>query len=235
MMAQWARYVGVFTVVLAGIAAANAVIVYYQWSVMRSQLSEMRLDSRPWISVESVTMIAPLEISKDGTLSKFVIRLKNVGKLPAIRVGASGDLIIRNHENALERQRAYCRAVRKSLADTANDQSVLKPEYTIFPDQVRSIEVRASFRPDDFKRYEEWLNRIPGSAALPTFVGCANYEFPSDAGFHSTGIIIDLTRKTPAPLGPVNAQVPGAVLFPGTTSPADINLSDSFVGTGTID
>jgi hypothetical protein len=42
MMAQWTRRVGIFTIVLAFLAAVSAVIFYHQLSVMQGQLSEMK-------------------------------------------------------------------------------------------------------------------------------------------------------------------------------------------------
>jgi hypothetical protein len=193
---------------------------------------------RPWISVEKIEMMGPLDITQDGGFAPFTIYVKNIGQSPAIRVGIAADLIIRNIENPLERQKAFCAAIRKSLEITAKEDSVIKPERTFFPQQPRALAARASFRPDDFRRYRDWLSRIPGPAALPTLIGCVYYEFAFAEGYHFTGIIVDMNRKSPAPYmltGPVNAQIPEAVIFDGKTEPDDLNLSYSFVGTGTVD
>ena len=230
------------TVILVGVTAlfavVAAVVAIVSAFIFQGQLKEARLDSRPWISAETFTMIAPLQIADDGGATRFLIQIKNVGKLPAVRIGVDAILLIRNVENILEKQKWYCDAIRKNLENERNTPSIIVPEITLFPERDRPVEIWAGFRPEDFRRYRDWLERIPGPAALPTMVGCVHYEFPSEEGYHFTGFILDLNRRTPAPYvprGPVTAQIPGAVLFPGTTNPSDISLQLSFVGTGTID
>jgi hypothetical protein len=193
--------------------------------------------NRPWISVEKIDITAPLEITEDGGFTEAEVHVKNVGKSPAIRVGIATDLLIRNREDTLERQKTFCAAVRSSLEKTAKDTNALKPEFTIFPDRLATLGTRASFRPDDFKKYWEWLRNIPGPAALPTIIGCVHYEFAFAEGYHVTGIIVDMNRKSPAPYvsGPVQVRLTGAVPFPGKTEPGDFSLTRSFAGTGAID
>jgi hypothetical protein len=224
--------------VTAFFAVVGAIVAIVSAFIFQGQLTEARLDSRPWISADSFAMMAPLEITDDGGSTKFVIQIKNVGKLPAVRTGVDGLLLIRNIENVLERQKLFCNAIRENLEKERNSPSILKPELTLFPDQTRPVEIWGGFRPDDYKRYRDWLSRIPWPVALPTLVGCVHYEFPSEQGYHFTGFIVDLNRKTPAPYaptGPVRAQIPQAVLFLGKTDLGEISLQFSFVGTGTID
>jgi hypothetical protein len=76
MMARWTRRVGIFTIILAVIAAFTAGIFWMQ-------LETMKADQRPWVSA-----VIPLDKAPPGTDLTVHFDIKNAGKGPALAVCA---------------------------------------------------------------------------------------------------------------------------------------------------
>src|SRR5271165_6385096 len=53
LMARWTRHVGLFTGALVVVGVITAVIFWRQLNDMQSQLDEMKVDRRPWVSVDA--------------------------------------------------------------------------------------------------------------------------------------------------------------------------------------
>jgi hypothetical protein len=213
--------------------------------------------NRPWIQVKFIGIEGPLGFGPAfgddvGGGVDIILLVRNVGKSPAIRVGA--DLRLASTFDLLANQREFCDAIKRSR-DPILEPNVLRPENTLFPEDEINIRVRAWTHPEQIQQARQRAANMPDNKANLALVGCVYYEFPFAPGFHQTGIIFDLKKKTLYPANtppasysavPLDQYTPNlrtynpdrtsdGVRLEGTIPADDLVLSRSQVGTGPID
>jgi hypothetical protein len=213
--------------------------------------------NRAWIKIESVTIAGPLGFGREygddvGGGVDLIIHVKNIGNSPAVRVGA--DVRLSANFDHLANQKEFCDAIRKSL-DPVLAPNALRPENSLFPNEETKIRVRAWTHPNDIKKAFHRAANMPDNKADLAVVGCIHYELPVAPGWHQTGIILDLKKKTlyPENIGPASySTVPKEAFIPnlrthnpdrisdgvrleGAIPADDLVLSRNLVGIGPID
>jgi hypothetical protein len=213
--------------------------------------------NRPWIQIKSIAITSPLGFGREygndvGGGVNLALLVKNVGKSPAIRVGAEVQLAWTFDE--LASQREFCEII-KRVRDPALQTRTLLPENTLFPDDEMTFHIRAWTNREQIERALNWAGNIPDNKVNLKLIGCVYYEFSFAPGLHQTGIIFELKKKAlypdstpPASYSAVPVEmyepnmktynpdrVSDGVRLEGVIPADDLVLSRSIVGTGTID
>ena len=182
---EYARAFRERIVITVGIFAALAALVsaYFFWG----QWNELREEQRPWVSAKIVSLSSPLTI-KDGKLLLGVKYLvKNVGKLPAIRVFFSSTLVPLHNSNEIPvLVHKYCNEIITRMEDSGTAAGI-----TLFPDETSD----SPFTMDealvaDFVPENDGLT----SVLVPV---CTPYKYQSEEGeFHYTPGAYLLVQRT---------------------------------------
>jgi hypothetical protein len=158
MMAKWTLRLGIFTIVLAFVAAVTAGILYRTDQTLRETLSVNRLDQRAWLAPSRAAI-------ESGTVSVY---FGNVGKSPTLRAQIVIKEIIAGHGTAaiysdIENQvKGFCPVMPTKERLTASEVA-----FIVAPNEAIS-----SFFPSAPDAYV----RNVGVKETGFVVGCMSYE-----------------------------------------------------------
>jgi hypothetical protein len=184
-IARFTGWVALFTLVLAGVAGL-------QTCVLSNQLTEMRAEQRPWISLVG-SVATDLLYDKDGPLKGLprlvlAITIKNIGHLPAQHVYSLGHLIPWIDADGPVRKRdALCRQLkdRKLTPETTG--------FTLLPNDVKVPLLSLAMQQDELQSWTSVENSVP------VIAGCLDYVFVTDNSHHRLGFIFELDKHGASP------------------------------------
>lgn len=246
----------IFTLALAIGTVVLAISTHRLWRAAEGQIAaanraaDVARDTlvaaqRPWVKVSSARVTSPLLFDDQEGRVDLALVLKNVGKSPALRISLDVSLVETNRGFS---QSDFAKSIVESRRRIATDPLALKPDITLFPDDVLEVRTTAWMNNGPLSNSREWAGKHPGAIVIPAVIGCVVYEFPFEEGFHQTGIIYVLQKLRPYPLGqsqpkystvpkdyPAISDLEGAIHLEGAVSPTELTLRPHLVGSGRVD
>jgi hypothetical protein len=177
------RWMIALTGAIAVSAIGSVIVGYFQWSVMRGQLNEMRIAQRPWVSAD-VQIAGPLVFEANGSAIPLKLTLKNTGHTPATRILAIPILFVREEQpmNFLAIQKRRCEAGQRPAGPSGGIG------YTLFPGDTVTEYNTPSMTREEFGTQP---------TIVPYVVVCINYQFTFSGENHQTAAMFVLMRVDP--------------------------------------
>jgi hypothetical protein len=220
-----------FAIVAACVAISQAFIANRQLNAMQGQLDVMKIDERPWVSLQGPAIVTTqLNIVIDPPENRLIMLglnfiIKNVGKNPARRVG----IVLRivnafDAPDLLSEQARICADALRPLKAGAK-----YVEFTMFPGDQYTIPRLAFMQPEAINEAQKRRSKDGQTVILPRIIGCVDYQFLSDETHHQTGFIFDIWQKDPNTIG---GPGKGIILEGGPIAASDLNVTFDFIGNG---
>jgi hypothetical protein len=198
-VAKFTGWVAIFTLALV-------IVAFLQTCTLTQQLTEMRAEQRPWITIA----IAPGSnlTHADNGAPKLIIAtmMKNIGHLPAQHVAVASVVVPWADISHLAAERdSVCNFLKDRKLTSANEGFVL------FPNDVKQPPM---YRQMSDENYAKWK-----SSGQPFVIaGCLDYVFLTDGSHHHVGFLIEIDKKGPADhpiqiIGPADNVSQGDLLF----------------------
>jgi hypothetical protein len=194
VMARWTRRVGIFTAALVVVGVVTAVIFWRQLNVMQGQLDEMRLEPRPWLTMD-VKIAGPLTFSPAPKISLNVV-LTNIGKSPAFNAWFNTVLFPFSVSTDVTKEIPQRCAVARQDQLKRQAFHPKQPGYILFPgrhiEEIREIAMDAS----EYKRVlaGNHNNFISVYALL-----CGDYLLAYSSPIHSTDLVFAVVTSKQQP------------------------------------
>ena len=180
-----------FTGVVAAFTIFLVIVGGLQLCILRNQLTEMRNEQRPWISIIP-KIESPLTYDADGAariMLKFT--LKNVGHLPAQFVYVTTQFVpFIDQVDLISRRDQLCKDLRLRKNIPKSNGFAIMPNGSVEPFMPTAMS------PSDVMRWKE------AKDSIPIIVGCVDYVFVTDNTHHDVGFIFELDRSGKSPGGP---------------------------------
>jgi hypothetical protein len=211
--------IAIFLATLAGAGVAA-----FQWSALNRQISIMEADQRPWVSMSATpTIVGPLAaMGNDVAMVPLHFKIKNTGKSPARHVGISLKMVgLPRVSDLLAEQERFC-----PRDDPPLPKGSKYIELSVFPGDEYEIERPVFVDPNEVQEIRD--HNANKHLVVAAIVGCINYHFIDGERMHRTGIILNLSRKVPAPDTSFAIDLDAG----RPVQPNDLNLTFSPFGNG---
>jgi len=149
--------------VIAGGSLATAIFTFF---ILRTQLAEMRIERRAWVSSSDTTIFGDVVHDARGIHMNAMFSLKNTGHTPALDAFVSFQPSL---EGGSPKQSA------KACHDAADAQL----HVSVFPGEVLQQGVGATISQKDLDQAKEM-------SLLPTVIACIAYKDAATGVFHFT-------------------------------------------------
>lgn len=153
-----------FVTFIAAVVAAG----FAGWAALtfQNQLEEARDEQRPWVYATSVGVYGPITHDTEGLHVSLIFTIKNIGKLPALRVFPGFWMSLHGESPA-------------DVAATCKIAEEWGPSYTVFPNDSVTTSIKRVTPQVEIDKAESDARKW-GYTIFPTVLACIAYRIPSE-------------------------------------------------------